>query len=314
MSEETQEAASVSGEAESAETQGQEAAEVETEGTATEGAEATEEATGEEGEQGGDEPPAPEEKGPKKLTASERIQQEIERRKELERKVSDLQTKWQAEQEAKKAQDKPFVEVDLTKVERHISTLQEEADNLRLEGRVLEAARKDRERIKLVDMLDENDSKRTEWEKQQTEKNQDASRIENLHKALDSAADFYREHNKIPQEVFSKAAEFFAEARRTDPLLDRQYAEVVQYQGPMAAIRFAHDYVTTNMGKQAAEAKQQKEAAKATTIGGVGGTTKGGPKSYQDLLDGPSAKLIDFAKNNPKEYDRLYRAHMTRRR
>jgi hypothetical protein len=301
------EAAPVSGEEKPAEVSGEQGAEEEEEYVLA----LDEEGEGAAEAEGGEKqaPPEPEKKGvPPKVPANERIQQEIERRKAAEQRAAELEAKFKQNHPP---QEVPFVRIDVGKFEEHLTGLRDQAEELRLEGKPLEAARKEREILRLTDAYEENERLQQEWDEKQKRQKAGVEAEKTFIQRLDQTADFYREQHQIPKETWDAAGNWLAKEFEAKPDLLQEFRERSQ-TSPMAAVRWAHEYVEKNMGAPAAESKESKEEGKKALPGGKGGP--GGKtqtvKNYQQLLNLGSKAVISFKKSNPQAYQKILDAHM----
>jgi CRISPR/Cas system CMR subunit Cmr4 (Cas7 group RAMP superfamily) len=252
-----------------------------------------------------------EEKGQKKLTAQERIQQEIARRKELEERIKELEQGRGHEQEQRPPEPPKYVEIDQQKFESHINSLYSDAEDLRLEGRTLQALEKEEEARGLLRAYKEN-----EKAKQQAQEFAERQRMTEQQrmafaKQVDETAELFRQRNNIPKEVWDQGAKWFDEQLRSDPVLGREFAYLLE-KNPVEGIRFANDYVNKNMGRSAEEAKKKRDSAKNTNPGGKGdgGKNTATVKSFQQLMNLGSKAVANFKKQNPDAYQKLLNKHI----
>jgi hypothetical protein len=272
----TTDAANVSGEAESAGTQDQAVTGGET--TSTEGENPTEGTeTAETGETAAN--------APDSLPANERIQQLIAKDRDREAKINELQSKLvQIEQRTTQPQV-DFVDIDFDKVNAHLQAKMDQIEELKLDGRVLEA-------MELQDGIAEfrQDIKANEQRKQaflqQMQQTQQGQQVAaQLNQRIIEASDIVRKDAGITPEVWKEGETFFAAERQKNPLLDAQYREQVMLQGPIAGLLFAKDHVMKNMGQKQAAATQQKNDAKGNIPGGKTATTTAPREDFKTMSD-----------------------------
>jgi hypothetical protein len=178
---------------------------------------------------------------------------------------------------------------------------------------MLDAALLQRKVNKLLDDVEAHKQKEAEYRKTAADGEQTTAQAQAAIKALDDAADFYRAQKGIPADVWEKGAVQWAEVRKADPILDRQYAEVWQRQGPIAAIQFAHDHITKAQTAEAEKVKAEK-AKKDSGKSGIPGGGTGGPgkgiASWDQLTGLGSKVMLEYKKNNLAHYNKLLDAHM----
>jgi hypothetical protein len=216
----------------------------------------------------------------KKLTAQERIQQLAnERREERERadrieaelttvrqKAETLEREFRARQETQAVPE--YIEVTeqvLYQVNQRLAQLAETKTNAELQGNYLQGIAAQKEIDAIYQGLQENAKRAEKAQQIQQAQSQQHSTIA----ALDERAEFFRQQNNIPADVWNEGGNWFAKQCETDGVLGKEFVEIAQYSGPMAAIRFAADYTARNKPKPAA-AVQQKEEAKSKLPGGTG--------------------------------------------
>lgn len=252
-----QEAEAVIGEEESAETTEEETGDDEVE---------SEETTEEEGE-------------PKKKTAQERIQQLANERREateradrieaelntVRQKAETLEREFRAKQEAQAPDYIEVTEQVIAQVNQRLAQLVDAKNDAELSGNYLQGIAAQKEIDAIYTGLQENASraeKARAMQQAQSTQNQTIA-------ALDERAEFFRQQNNIPSDVWHEGGNWFAAQCESNAVLGKEFVEVAQYSGPMAAIRFAADYTARNKPKPQA-AVQQKEDAKSKLPGGTG--------------------------------------------
>ena len=246
--------------------------------------------------------------------ANERIQELANKSRQLEEKLAaqeaankELAAKFE---ETRKASQAP-APIDERALAEYLTEAETQIETLKYEGKVLEAKLLQRKVDKLLDDVEAHKQRVTEWEKTATVQQTTERQAQEALKALDDAARFFAEHKKIPAEVMEKGAAQWAEMRRADPLLDRQYAEIWQRQGEIAAISFAYEHVTKAQEAESAKLKAEKDKKDAgkAAIGGAQSAPKG-IQSWKQLESLGSAQLAAYKKSNPKHYQQLLDKHI----
>ena len=253
-------------------------------------------------------------RGKQKLSAQERIQQEISRRKaaedqlgERDRRIAVLEQRFEQSQQ----QAAPYVDVDMEKLSRHLDNLRDEAEELRLDGKPIEAAMKDREYARLIDAYEQNERAKNEALKQRSADEQKAQAYNEFMVKLDRAAEFYRAENQIPQDVWDTAGEWLAQRFQENRTLQLEFDDRARVS-PIAAIKWAHGFIEEHMAQEAQAAKQGKQEAKKRLVGGAsaGGGEASKFRSYEQLMGLGSRAVVAFQRNNPTAYKKLFDAHM----
>jgi hypothetical protein len=195
--------------------------------------------------------------------------------KTLEERVQELTEKRVAEVEARltsKLQEVTqapvkldFIpDLDMTKVNDYIRDTRDAIEQLQLEGKYTEAEElldtltATRQSIKANEQRKQAHMER-EGLQQQSQQQTDA-----INEQIAAASVLVAKEHNIPPEVWKAGEDFFLSERQSKPLIDAQYREKVMLQGPVAAMLWAKDYVTANMGKKESDLIATKEAAKAT--------------------------------------------------
>ena len=237
--------------------------------------------------------------------AQERIQQLANEKREMANKLAALEAKVNQVVSAKDE----IPSIDEGALNAHLGTLRDQIDDLRLDGNHLKADLLERQRNKIIDEYET-------WQQQQTAKQSQNTEQQHYRKALDDtlqAAAVYREHYNVPQPLWDEIGQWFSGELEKDKLLTQEFNDVMLRQGPVAAVRFAHDRakpVFEQKAKQVAEDKKKREAAKTKQVGGEAGGTATGPKSFAQLMNLGSAQVAAFKKSNPKQYQKLLDASL----
>ncbi len=240
-----------------------------------------------------------------KKDAQSRIRELIDRDKEKERKIAALEARVN---QAISAKDE-IPAINEQALNAHLGDLRDQIDDLRLDGNHIKADLLERQRNKIIDEYET-------WQQQQTAKQSQNTEQQHYRKALDdtlSAANLYREHYNVPQPLWDEIGQWFSGELEKDKLLAQEFNDVMLRQGPVAAVRFAHDRakpVFEQKAKQVAEDKKKREAAKTKQVGGEAGGTATGPKSFAQLMNLGSAQVAAFKKSNPKQYQKLLDASL----
>lgn len=207
-----------------------------------------------------------EEKGPKKLTAAERIQQLVEQRNQdriaFEARVRDLEARFQQQPQQ---QQSDYIELTpdvQARLNNTFANLEQQRIDAELEGDYLKALEYRKQAEQLFKGLEENEKKKAAY----VEKRQMAEREQRAVQDLNQRAELYRQQYAIPQEVWQDATVWFNDQCKTNPVLAQHYRDMADRQGPMAAIDWAVRYVANERSKPAQEAIQNKEEAKKKTI------------------------------------------------
>lgn len=246
--------------------------------------------------------------------ANERIQELANKSRELEAKLAaqeaanrELAEKFEATRKAAQAP----APIDERALAEYLTEADNQVETFKYEGKVLEAKLLQRKIDKLLDDVEAHKAKVAEWEKTSTSQQTTERQAQEALKALDDAARFFAEQKKIPMDVMEKGAAQWAEMRRADPILDRQYAEVWQRQGEIAAISFAYEHLTKAQEAEAAKLKAEKDK-KDTGKAGLGGgqSAPKGIQSWEQLMGLGSKQVEAYKKTNPKHYQQLLDKHL----
>lgn len=262
--------------------------------------------TEEEEEESSAEEVVEEEEEDHKKSANERIRELVERSKKAEKELQDLRSQFEAEQKQKEYLNKPFFELDMDRVEADIALTYERIDELKLEGKYSEAAREQKRIVDLLTAIEENDKVKAEWMQKQEVRKSEETKVQERLKSIDEAAAFYQKQKQIPDEVWQDAGVWLNEQFQKDAILGKKFADIVDKQGPIFAIEWAHTYTVENMGKAAEQTKQKKEEAKKKLVGGATQTgTVATPKTFDDLMKLSSDEIEKFERAQPKLFNQL---------
>lgn len=223
--------------------------------------ETPDEAETEEGEQNPEE-----KKGPKKLTFEERqeqIQKQIAELKEERARIA-----FEREQAAKAVEAVPFVEVDMARFEQGLAEMMDSAESLRLNGQHFEAAKVQRQIDNLIDSYEQNEAKKAEYLQKQQQRHQETTAQQQRMQRLDQAAEIFRQQYGIDQAAWDRGGEFLAAEFQRDKTVAAEFVERVQTQGAMAAIKWAHNYVSEKQGRAVEQQIAQRNNAKGTNVAG----------------------------------------------
>jgi hypothetical protein len=258
-----------------------------------------------ESEEGG-EPEGEEAEGEEKGRAQERIRQLIDREKEANRRIADLEGKV-----ATVLQEKQTIPaIDERALNDHLGTMRDQIEEMRLNGEHLKADILDRKRNNLIDEYEK-------WQKtaeEQKGKQTDAQAWDKTLEDLGTTSDMYRDHMKIPAPVWDEMGQWFSAEMKTDRLLEKEFIDILKRNGPVSAIRFAHEKAKPVFEAKAAKLaadKAKKDADKGKQPGGgTGDAGKQSYTSYSQLLNLGSAAITDYKKANPKHYQQLLDKHL----
>ena len=216
---------------------------------------------------------------PEKKTLEDRLQEVIELNKQQAEKIAAMERKFQ--EKAEKNTELDFIYLDQSKVDAHVAQMKDEAEELRAAGKITDAVRKERDLHKFLDVLDQNEERRLAHEKRRAAGgNQQA-----ILQSLDDAAEFYREQNKIPKDVFGKMGETFTAMLEKNPILAREFQERAAVS-PIATITWAHEMLKKAAADNSAERKK-REAGKIFTP-----TSPGGKAAKADEASATREKAI----------------------
>ena len=197
-------------------------------------------------------------------------------------------------------------DLDMGKVNDYIRDTMAEIEQLQLDGKFVEALDKQEELTHTRAEVRANEQRKMQYTQQQEANQQTQQQIDAVNQQIASASALVAKEHNIPEEVWKKGEEFFLSERRSKPLIDAQYREKVMLQGPVAAILWAKDYVTENMGKSQQALIDSKEASKLTL---PAGKTSGGVPADAKAA-GLAAARAAAASGNPQdiaEYSRALR-------
>ena len=270
-------------------------------------------------EEGEDDKASTEEEGDEgkaghKLSANERIQQLINENKELKSKLPQEPQNRQeepGEQEPQPQQPQlpQYIEVDEDKFKGHVSELKEQANELELEGKDIEARRVRRNIDQLYDAFDLNEQNRKEAMRLRQQQSQAQVKQQEFVKEFDRVAEQYRETYGIPKDIWDSGAQQLAQKMEKDPMLAREFQEIVKSSGMVSGLRWAQKQLEDGLGGQAEDTLNQRESAKNKQFGGKGGGGKSVTiKSFEDVMKLPSKEIVRFKKENPQVYAKLHRA------
>ena len=242
---------------------------------------------------------------PRKLTANERIQQEISRRKELENKLQQFEQRTaQLEQQFQAKQTPDYVEITpqvKSQINATLAALEQSRVEAELDGDYLKATEFFNQRDEILRGLQENNRRRETALQQQ----QAFGKEQQTQAAINERAEFFRQVNNIPMEQWTAANQYFLNLCNTNPVVMRQFREIADYNGPMAAVDFAVRCVQDGI-KDVSHATQQRIDAKTNLVGGTTmNATDITVNSWDDLMNLPSNKINGFAKSNPAAFEKL---------
>lgn len=272
----------------------------------------------EETTEGAEETPKAEDegKGDHHKPANERIRELVEAKKEearkreqIEAKLSEVETKLQ-QFEAQTVQSQFSQPLEMEAVNQRLREYKDAILDKEAEGNEW-AAEQLREQLDQFrrDVKTYNE-KHEEFKREKVSKEQQGKTVDGKLKTLETAAYLFRDTMKIPEKTFEDISDFFAAKCKEDPLLGREFAETMEYQGPTKAVKFAYDYAVKNMGKGAEADRVNKEQGKQGLVNVSGGGSAAPVKNYTELMRKGSKAVLEFKKNNPKAYQRLLDKHL----
>jgi len=203
------------------------------------------------------------EKKDHKKDANARIQELIAKNKANEDRLARME----AALNAKEAEKPDFFEVDMAQVNDYMQASSDQIETLKLEGRFLEAKKIELAQVKLISDIEANELKRKAYQERQGKAKNESDGQARVLAEVDRAADFYRDSMKIDPEIWKKQADWFTDKCNNDPLLGREFAERVETQSRIAAVKWAHDYTVQNMGLKEKAAIDKKNLYKQTASG-----------------------------------------------
>lgn len=249
-----------------------------------------------------------EEEPKRKLTAQERIQQlanqknelkaELEREKaRLDRIESELQQRAQPQPEADYIQITPQV---MSQINERLAALNEAKTEAELKGDYFSAVQAQKEIDAIFSGYQENQRRLTEAQQKQQAEAERQRQVEQTSNAFNYKAEQFRQAMNIPPDVWQAGGDWFAKQCETNPVIGNEFIEIHQRQGETAAIRYAYNHYLENGPQNQVTAKQQqKEQAKAKTVGGGQKPATAGDDLNDDMPIGDWIK-----KYNERKYKR----------
>jgi hypothetical protein len=233
----------------------------------------------EEGEDGGK---------PKKLSASERVQEAVnaardakaeaarvaEENKALKGQFEEWQGKYKPPVEPL-----PYVQIDVGQFERHLTALEDKAEQLAISDdpqERLESRRLLRERDSYIAAYEENQKLKADYEGKQAEINKETAELtareQKLIADFNNSAEFYKQKTGMSDEVWTAAGQWLDAQFKADPLLVEEFRDRAKASGAIPTIKWLHRLASEGMAKEAAGNKATKEQTKQTTVGGSNAT------------------------------------------
>lgn len=250
--------------------------------------------------------------GKYKKNASERIRELVERSKSAEKELNNLKSKFEESQRKQEAAEKPYYELDMSRLESDLASMTEQVEDLKLEGKILEAVKIQRNIDTLLEAVDKNENSKAEWLAKQSERATAETKAQARVVELDDAARFYQKEMKIPTDVWDASGLWLKNEMEAKPLVGKKFSEIFDRQGAVAAIEWAHQYTLEHMGKGAKEAKSKKEDAKKILVGGQSNTAKNysSLQTFDDLMKLSGPEIEQLEKANPKLFDTLIKSKL----
>ena len=169
----------------------------------------------------------------------------------------------------------PYVQIDVGQFERHLTHLEDKAEQLSISDdpqERLEARRLLRERDSFIAAYEENNKLRAEYEGKQAEKNKEVAELtakeQRLISDFNNSAEFYKQKTGMSDEVWAAAGQWLDTQFKSDPLLVEEFRDRARASGAIPTIKWLHRLASEGMAKEAASSKTEKEQKKQTTVGG----------------------------------------------
>ena len=128
---------------------------------------------------------------------------------------------------------------------------------------------------------------------------------------IDRASDALRTELHIPVESWNAGVNFLKAELSVKPFLQQRFNELVDSGRVGEEVKMLYDYAEANIGKQAQADQQAKIEGKQKMVNQSGTLTVGGQdvKSWNDLMKLPSTEINKFARENPKQFQRIKDTH-----
>ena len=197
----------------------------------------------------------------------------------VEAKTRDLETKLQemesrlAEREQAQALERPnFVEVDYDRLNGYLKKMVARETAIREDialdpdnassDLLNELFQIQGEREQIIREIRENERNRADYVKRQQTTAQNQAYHQQMQSRINDALTLLKDQERIPDDAFQAGRQFFINACKSNPFLQRQFDEKVMIGGAASAVLFAWEHVKNNMGKKQEALIQQKEEAK----------------------------------------------------
>lgn len=229
-----------------------------------------EEQSDEDEEEGDEDEPS----GQKKRSAQDRIQELANARREAEERATQLETRLKEIEEKFQQTLDNRQTVDVDALNNHLGKLRDQIEDLRLDGRHLEADMKEVERDKLITEYQSWQEADKEREKKLQRQQAESQYRQKSLQEFDQACAFLAKENNIPDDTFQNMGQIFQDVVKTDKVFAKRLMETIEYRGPVEAALMAHERVEKEIkskeGKVKAE-KEKKEKAKKSSVTSSGG-------------------------------------------
>jgi hypothetical protein len=120
-----------------------------------------------------------------------------------------------------------------------------------------------------------NEAAKAKWTSENAEREKQTAAAKERVTRLITTADVFRQQMNIPQDAWDAGSVWFANQMKENKILKQEFDDAYRLHGDVACVKFAHDYITKNMGKDAQSALEQKLNAKEKLPpgGGAGAAT-----------------------------------------
>jgi hypothetical protein len=228
------------------------------------------------------------------------------KRQSFDERVAEVVAKQLAERDASRTDEAPnFAPPETVKaVVKNIFKWEKQAEAIKAELDLLEddewgeaeyAQATELEKLKATvadarNALKENEKAQAEWARRQAQKKSGKESEDEIRQRMDEVAELYRQELKIDEKVWKQQGDWFQAQLKAKPLLVKEFQDTYRLNGDVAAIRFAHKYVTEHMGKDTKQKNDQRENNKTKAAGAGGGS-------------GGKAPVFDLRKETKKVWD-----------
>lgn len=254
-----------------------------------------------------------EETGPKKVDASTRVQQAVNEKNEAKdaleqtrRELDELKEKFEATQ----AEKPNFIDIDHDKINKHLSDLEAQIEDARLNGNIYQANLLESEKLGVIQDVKDNEKRKTEYEERQQAQANQKQTVESRIRELDNAAEFYRKELDIPSETWDQMGQLFAVELQKDKVLGKKFADMVDRQGAVATIEWAYGYTKEKLIKEDTAPRKEQAKEKLAAVTGSGKETQKMPKNWNELMKKSSKEILNFKETHPEHYKKIHNKHL----